>query len=161
MENAVPSAGALTLPRRTLPIERGDWISRCTWAVLFAMPTAVMITAAMLTPNPVGHGTHTQLGLPPCGFLVFTGYPCPGCGLTTAFAYMIRLDVHGAWNANPFGIALFLATAAFVPFAALGFVRGWSVVAALDRVHAEKIAIVLAALSVITWVTRVAVQSIG
>ena len=129
--------------------------------MLFAIPTAVMITAAMLTPNPLGHGTHTQLGLPPCGFLVFTGYPCPGCGLTTAFAYMIRLNVLGAWNANPFGIALFLATAAFIPFAAIGFVRGWSVVAALDRVHAEKIAIVLAALSVITWVTRVAMQSIG
>lgn len=166
MEDVVPGAQAANLPAASLPassraflIERGDWISRATWAVLFAIPTAVLITAAMLTPNPVGHGTHTQLGLPPCGFLVFTGYPCPGCGLTTAFAYMIRLQVTGAWTANPFGIALFLATAAFIPFAAMGFVRGWSVVAALDRVHAEKIAIVLAALSVITWVTRCVMQA--
>jgi hypothetical protein len=139
-------------------IEKGSWTSRVTWAVLFALPTAVLITAALLTPSPEGHGTHTQLGLPPCGFLVFTGYPCPGCGLTTAFAHMIRLEVSSAWHANPFGIALFLASAAFIPFAAIGFVRGWGVVAALDRIHAEKIAIVLALLSVITWGTRVALQ---
>lgn len=144
--------------RRDLPIERGDWLSRATWAVLFALPMAVMITAIFLSPSPLGHGTHTQLGLPPCGFLVFTGYPCPGCGLTTAFAHMIRLQVFGAWHANPFGIVLFLATFAFIPFAALGFVRGWGVVAALDKVHAEKIAIVLALLSVIAWVSRVAIQ---
>lgn len=166
MEEAVPQ------PRRDLDlggarahflagIERGDWISRATWAVLFALPTAVMITAACLTPDPHGHGTHTQLGLPPCGFLVFSGYPCPGCGLTTAFSHMIRLEVFGAWSANPFGIALFLATAAFIPFAALGFVRGWQVVAALDRVHAEKVAIVLALLSVASWVTRVALQFVA
>jgi hypothetical protein len=140
------------------PIERGDWVSRAVWAVLFALPTAVLITAAVLVPDPRGHSTHTQLGLPPCGFLVFTGYPCPGCGLTTAFAHMVRLQVLGAWHANPFGIVLFLCTAAFVPLAALGFVRGWSVIAALDRIHVEKIVIVLALLSVVSWVTRVAMQ---
>lgn len=163
MENVVSSPTApLPLRARESSIERGDWISRATWAVLFAMPTAVMITAALLTPSAEGHGTHTQLGLPPCGFLVFTGYPCPGCGLTTAFAHMIRFEVLGAWAANPFGIALFLASFAFIPFAALGFVRGWSVVAALDKVHAEKLAIVLALLSVIAWLSRVAMQwSIG
>lgn len=133
-------------------------LSRIVWSVLFAIPTAVMVTAATLTPNPVGHGTHTQLGLPPCGFLVFTGYPCPGCGLTTAFAHMIRLQVIGAWTANPFGIALFLATFAFIPLAALGFVRGWPVVATLDRIHAEKVAVVLSILSLLAWVTRVAMQ---
>ncbi|UJR79470.1 Hypothetical protein I5071_15060 [Sandaracinus amylolyticus] len=162
VENAVPTPIARSMPTPTgLGIEPGTWVSRLTWAILFALPTAVFITAAWLTPNPEGHGTHTQLGLPPCGFLVFTGYPCPGCGLTTAFAYMIRLDVIGAWHANPFGIALFLAVALFIPFAALGFVRGWSVVSALDRVHAEKVAIVLALLSVMSWVTRVALISLA
>ena len=133
-------------------------LSRIVWAVLFAIPTAVMVTAATLTPNPVGHGTHMQLGLPPCGFLVFTGYPCPGCGLTTAFAYMIRANVVGAWIANPFGIALFLATFGFIPLAAIGFVRGWPVVATLDRIHAEKIAVALSILSLVAWVTRIAMQ---
>ncbi len=137
---------------------RAALLSRVVWAVLFAVPTAVVVTAAMLTPSPAGHGTHTQLGLPPCGFLVFSGYPCPGCGLTTAFAHMVRLEVGGAWQSNPFGIALFLCTFAFIPLAAVGFVRGWPVVATLDRIHAEKFAIVLSLLSLTAWVARVAMQ---
>ncbi len=141
--------------------EKGDWSSRIVWAVLFAVPLAVVITAAMLTPSAAGHGTHTQLGLPPCGFLVFTGYPCPGCGLTTAFAHMVRLQIFGAWHANPFGIVLFLCTAATIPVAAAGLVRGWSVVATLDKLHAEKIAIGLSLLSLGVWIIRVAAQTLA
>lgn len=141
--------------------EKGDWSSRIVWFVLFAVPLAVVITAAMLTPAAAGHGTHTQLGLPPCGFLVFTGYPCPGCGLTTAFAHMVRLQIGGAWHSNPFGIVLFLCTAATIPVAAAGFARGWGVVATLDKLHAEKIAIVLSLLSLGVWIIRVAVQAIA
>ena len=141
--------------------EQGDWVSRLVWFVLFAVPLAVVITAALLTPSPTGHGTHTQLGLPPCGFLVFTGYPCPGCGLTTAFAHMVRLQVGGAWTANPFGIVLFTVTFLTIPLAAIGFVRGWGVVATLDRLHAEKIAIGLSLLSLVVWIIRVGVQAYG
>jgi hypothetical protein len=143
------------------PAEKGDWSSRIVWFVLFAVPLAVVITAALLTPAAAGHGTHTQLGLPPCGFLVFTGYPCPGCGLTTAFAHMVRLQLFGAWHANPFGIVLFLCTAATIPVAVAGFVRGWSVVATLDKLHAEKIAIGLSLLSLSVWIIRVAAQAIA
>ena len=88
-------------------VGEGSWVSLAVWAVLFLGPLAVLITAATLTPSTAGHGTHTQLGLPPCGFLVYTGYPCPGCGLTTSFSHMIRLEVFGAFHANPFGILLF------------------------------------------------------
>lgn len=161
MENA-PVAPRALVAMPALPTapwsSRAALLSRTIWAVLFGIPTAVVVTAAMLTPSPVGHGTHTQLGLPPCGFLVFSGYPCPGCGLTTAFAHMVRLQVVGAWHANPFGIALFLCTVAFIPLAAVGFVRGWPVVATLDRIHAEKFAIGLSLLSLLAWVSRVAMQ---
>ncbi len=161
MENA-PAVPRVLVAAPALPTapwsSRAALLSRTIWAVLFGIPTAVVVTAAMLTPSPAGHGTHTQLGLPPCGFLVFSGYPCPGCGLTTAFAHMVRLQVVGAWHANPFGIALFLCTAAFIPLAAIGFVRGWPVVATLDRIHAEKFAIGLSLLSLLAWVTRVAMQ---
>lgn len=164
MQNA-PAASAPLAAAPALPTapwsSRTALMSRAIWALLFAIPTAVVVTASMLVPNPVGHGTHTQLGLPPCGFLLFSGYPCPGCGLTTAFAYMVRLEVAGAWHANPFGIALFLCTVAFIPLAAVAFVRGWPVVATLDRIHAEKFAIGLSLLSLTAWVVRVATQLLG
>lgn len=78
----------------------------------------VLAIAARLSPDPRGFGTHESLGLPPCGFLATNGYPCMTCGMTTAFANMIRLDVAAAWRANPMGIALFLLTVAAALFAA-------------------------------------------
>ena len=113
------------------------------------------MVAALLTPDPDGFGTHTQLGLPPCGFFVVTGLPCPGCGLTTCFAFMIRGDVVEATRANPFGVMLFLASATIAGIAAIGFVRGWGVVATLDRLRAERWAILLAVSSLTVWVVRV------
>lgn len=142
-------------------VGQGTWVSRITWAILFSGPLAVLITAALLTPVDTGNGTHMQLGLPPCGFFVYTGYPCPGCGLTTAFAHMIRLELSGAFHANPFGILLFLATAAMVPLALLGIVRRMPVIDTLDRLHAEKIAIGLSIVSVSVWLIRVGMQYFG
>ncbi|HHH29922.1 MAG TPA: DUF2752 domain-containing protein [Polyangiaceae bacterium] len=139
-------------------VGRGDWSSILTWAVLFAGPLAVLITAATLTPSVEGHGTHTQLGLPPCGFLVYTGYPCPGCGLTTSFSHMIRLEVLGAFHANPFGVLLFLCTAAIVPISLIGIVRRMPVIDTLDRLHAEKIAIGLSVVSILVWILTIGVQ---
>jgi hypothetical protein len=139
----------------------GSWLSIVVWSVLLMGPLAVLITAAFLSPSPEGHGTHTQLGLPPCGFLVYTHYPCPGCGLTTSFAHMIRLEVIGAANANPFGILLFLCTAAAIPIALYGIVRKLPVIDTLDRLHAEKIAIGLSVLSITVWLARVGIQYFG
>lgn len=139
----------------------GNLGSQIMWAVFFLGPIAVVITAMILTPNNHGHGTHTQLGLPPCGFLVATGYPCPGCGLTTAFSYMARLDFIGAFSANPFGILLFLTTVAMVPVAAVGFWRRTPVIETLDRLHAEKIAIGLSVISVSVWVVKLSTQAFG
>lgn len=139
-------------------VGQGSWMSRLVWLVLWAGPLAVLITAALLSPAGEGHGTHTQLGLPPCGFLVYTGYPCPGCGLTTSFAHMVRLEVFGAFHANPFGILLFLCTAAMIPLALVGMIRRMPVIDTLDRLHAEKIAIVLSVLSIVVWGVKVATQ---
>jgi hypothetical protein len=40
-------------------------------------------------------------GLPLCPFKAVTGLPCPGCGITHAFLALGRLDLAGAWAANP------------------------------------------------------------
>jgi hypothetical protein len=137
----------LALSPSTLP-------SRAVWASILVVAAAVLATAAWLDPDPAGHGTHTQLGLPPCGFLVVAGIPCPGCGLTTSFAHMIRLQLVPAFQANPFGVVLFAITAASVPIAAAGAAKGWPVLRTLDRLHFEKIAIGLAVAGLVTWGAR-------
>ena len=72
----------------------------------------VLIVAAWLDPSPKGYGTHTQLGLQPCGFLASTGYPCAACGMTTSFAHLVRWQVIASFVAQPFGMVLCVLTAA-------------------------------------------------
>jgi hypothetical protein len=85
---------------------------RLRGALLLAPCAAVICVAAWLTPRQAGYGTHQQLGLPPCSFLWRTGYPCPSCGLTSAFAAMAHGRLAEALRDHPFGPVLFLAVAA-------------------------------------------------
>jgi len=143
-------------------VDAGErWATRVFWAVALALPLVVLGIALALTPDPTGHGTHTQLGLPPCGFIVFLGIPCPGCGLTTAFSHMVRMDIAGAFAANPFGILLFLVTVASLPVSFAGVVRALPVLETLERVQLDRILLVLAVVSVGTWVVRVAGLLLG
>jgi hypothetical protein len=41
----------------------------------------------------------------PCPLRMTTGVPCPLCGLTTSVKATMRLNLHAAFSANPFGIA--------------------------------------------------------
>ncbi len=61
-------------------------------------------------------GTHQQLGLPPCTFVVLTGYPCPSCGMTTSFALLIRGDVLNSLRANWVGTMLAGVCLLFIPW---------------------------------------------
>jgi len=73
----------------------------------------ILLTAWSLAPAANGQGTHEQLGLPPCSILARTGWPCPGCGMTTSIAEMTRGHVGRAWHAHPFGVLLFVLLAVF------------------------------------------------
>lgn len=87
---------------------RMPWLERLGVCLLLAGISAVFLLASWLTPDPSGVGTHRQLGFPECVFLTVTGRPCPQCGMTTAFAWIVRGEIRHAWRANP--SALFLAT---------------------------------------------------
>ena len=88
-----------------------DWVDRAA-SLAIALPTGAILAAARwVTPSPLGHSTHLQLGLGRCTFLSLTGYPCPMCGMTTTFAYMAHLDPLHAIVTQPFGVLLFLGTA--------------------------------------------------
>ncbi|MEM9064673.1 MAG: DUF2752 domain-containing protein [Planctomycetota bacterium] len=72
----------------------------------------LLATAAGLSPSEDGHGTHHQLGLPPCGFLSVTGHPCATCGMTTAYAHAANADLIEAARIQPAGMLLAVLTAA-------------------------------------------------
>lgn len=88
---------------------------------------AVFAVAAVLNPyerngRPRRHGTHRQLGLPPCAMRMVTGIDCPSCGMTTTFSLLMHGDYSAAWRANWAGcvVALLalLATGWFAAVAA-------------------------------------------
>ena len=66
----------------------------------------LLTLARALPPNPSGFGTHRALGLPPCTALHYFGIPCPTCGMTTAWAHLLRGDLPQAWACNPGGVCL-------------------------------------------------------
>lgn len=140
---------------------RASAIERAVWLVLLGLPLFAIVTATQLTPDPAGHGTHTQLGLPPCGFLLVTGVPCPGCGLTTCFAHMVRFEWVEAVRANPFGVPLFLVSFIGLFVAAAGFVRGWSIIDTLERFQFDKVAIALSASSVVVFLAKLAAHLVS
>ena len=75
---------------------------------------AVLVTAASLTPSDRGIGTHKQMGLAECSWVVTMGKPCPTCGMTTAFANAANLRPLESLRAQPFAaVGTVLAAAVF------------------------------------------------
>lgn len=130
------------------------WLDRLLWLTIAAVSLLILTTARLLTPSPTGLGTHIALGLPPCGFLEWSGLPCPACGLTTSFAHLARAHIPQALAANPMGLPLFALTAALLPFAAHQAKQGTSVIQTLERLRADRAALLLVLALLATWAAR-------
>ena len=78
--------------------------------LVFAVCAAVLAAAAWMTPDRSGFGTHRQLLPATCTALMLFGYPCPSCGMTTAFAHAVRGDLLAAFHAQPAGMVLAMVT---------------------------------------------------
>lgn len=76
---------------------------------------AVLALAARLSPDASGMGTHTQMGLAPCGWVVAFNKPCFTCGMTTAFAHAADGDLASSARTQPMGalLAVMMAGAAW------------------------------------------------
>jgi hypothetical protein len=81
---------------------------RIAGAVWFPAWLAVVGFALYLSPSADGHGTHQQLGLPPCPSVLMFDRPCPGCGLTTSWTALVHGDFARAFAAHPLGPVMFL-----------------------------------------------------
>ena len=75
-------------------------------ALGFAMlGLAVFVIATVLNPydetgRARSHGTHRQLGLPPCTLKTLTGISCPSCGMTTTISLLMHGNPQAAWQTN-------------------------------------------------------------
>ena len=76
-----------------------------------------------LRPDPVGHGTHQELGFPPCPSALFLNRPCPGCGLTTSWTAFLHGQWSLAFHAHPLGPPLYFLFTAGAWLSVYGFVK--------------------------------------
>lgn len=91
-------------------------VERTVAAFVSAFGCIVFATAACVDPyedsgKPRFHGTHQQLGLPPCRMLSSVGFPCPACGMTTAVALLVHGDLTSALQVNWAGVVIALTGA--------------------------------------------------
>lgn len=116
----------------------------------------VLALASWLTPSPTGEGTHTQLGLPPCGWVTAFGRPCPTCGMTTSFARAAHGQPLGAFRAQPFGLLLALGTAGAFWACLHAAATGSRVGPVYGRILTGKAIWVLAGLALAAWAYKTA-----
>ena len=100
------------------------WLDRLVLALAGTVLLGLLVTAAWLTPNPQGMGTHQQLGLPPCTIVQWYGIRCPSCGMTTSWAHLLRGHVVAALRANAGGALLALTALACGPWLLASGLRG-------------------------------------
>ena len=87
------------------------------WTAAWAFCTGVGL---FLHPDKHGHGTHQQLGLPPCPSVLLFDRPCPGCGLTTSWTSFLHGNFITAFKCHPLGVPMYLG----FTFVALGSLYG-------------------------------------
>jgi hypothetical protein len=122
---------------------------------------AVLGLARWLRPDPRGFGTHGQLGLPPCQFRATIGLPCPSCGLTTAFAWMVRGRPDQAWRANPAGCVLAPLAAVLGVWLLAVAARGGPVGTRSVDLPCVVAAVVAAVVTLLAWAARLASLVVG
>jgi hypothetical protein len=129
---------------------------RFVWSAVALTSIAALVAARSIVPLAEGLGSHRALGLPACAFLACFDLPCPTCGLTTAFAHLARFQLGAALAAHPLGLPLFALALSAIPIAVRGLLRGDSILAAIDRFAADRVALALTLALLSTWFGRLA-----
>src|SRR5262245_13902745 len=144
-----PEAGPVRLVARRMSPPR-----RWVLVGLAAALASVFGVAGWLRPDERGYGTHEQLGLPPCAFRAITGIPCPSCGMTTSFAYVVRGQLSRAAWANPGGCLLAIGTVGLIPWCLISAMVGRPLgLRSLDRAAIAAVLLVFG-ISLLGWMVR-------
>lgn len=116
-DSELETTGLETTGPEDPPVERLPWYLRFVFVLIGSTLVGLLITAAILTPDKQGFGTHRQLGLPPCTFKVLTdGLPCPSCGMTTSWSHLMHGQVIRSTQANVGGTLLAIMAAIVGPW---------------------------------------------
>ena len=127
------------------------------WVVLACALAAIVgftVLGTLVEPDPEGHGTHEQLGLPPCSTMELFGVPCPGCGVTTSVTLASRGRLADSFSTQPFGLLLALGGVLLIPWALIGLLRRRDLGEDLARYARKPVLIPLGVCFVGAWIYK-------
>lgn len=139
---------ALYEPARSRRKIAGQLLYFLAWLTITAF-------GAFLHASPTGHGTHEELGLPPCPSALFFSRPCPGCGLTTSWTAFIHGDFASSFHAHPLGPFLYLYFTVTAFLALRGWLKGHRLV--MDTPQFNRVAMIAAVVFVGFGIVRMIV----
>ncbi len=131
--------------------------ARIVSIVLFVCCVGILGIAVYLQPSAMGMGTHEQLGLAPCAAVVTTGYPCPTCGMTTAFAHTVRGQFLSAIRVQPAGFLLALGTVLAAGLSLRTLLTGRYYLVNWQRVSAVWIVVLVILIVIGGWGAKIAI----
>jgi hypothetical protein len=160
MSGDLPQSVATSASARSIPapvaVRTASLASRRIVATAVAVGAAgVLGLAARLDPSPAGLGTHEQLNLPACGWIVAGDLPCPTCGMTTSFAHAADGDLLGSFLAQPLGFLLALGTAMALLLGVYVAVTGSAVASILPRLWTRGTAWGIGAVLLCSWLFKI------
>lgn len=134
-----------------VPAGRFNWQVRLPAAIVCLCAVSVLSLAASLSPSPRGYGTHTQVGMEPCGFVKTAGMPCATCGMTTAFAHAADGRLLASALTQPAGAALAVLTAMAAIISGYAALVGLSLGPLLRWIWRPRFVVVMGALIMAAW----------
>ena len=114
----------------------------------------VLGLAAYMSPDSAGHGTHEQIGLPPCAWAMQFDAPCMTCGMTTAFSHAAEGDLLDSLLTQPMGMLLAVGTAVGFWFALYVALTGSRAGVMAGQLLRPKSLYVIAALAGAAWIYK-------
>ena len=119
---------------------------------------ALLGIASFLQPADGGLGTHQQLGLPKCGWVLAADLPCPTCGMTTAWSHTVRGHWGSAFMAQPMGMVLAIGSALVGLLALLTACTGRAFHLYYYKFGTSKVFILLSVLAIAAWGFKILVH---
>jgi hypothetical protein len=142
-------------------LERCSPLGRVLALTIAGLCIGVLVTAARLTPNRQGFGTHTALGMQPCAFFAQTGIPCPACGMTTSFACFVRGQLIHSLYVQPMGFVLAAICCCTVWGAAYVAVTGRPIYRLLGVIPSRYYVLPLISWGVVAWAWKIFIHVRG
>lgn len=126
------------------------------WGIVVAgLSLAMLLTGAALAPDDEGHGTHTQLGLPECGWAQRFDQPCFTCGMTTAVSHAASGSMVESFTTQPAGMLVAVLGATLFWFGLHAAATGSRLDLILTRMLSSRALTIAGAVVVAAWIYKV------